>query len=683
MEYDGLENTEFAGFAVGPILTRSASGVSYSATKDEATFVLKVLPPSLGESDHPAASRFLEALETASTLSDSNLVRFIGLEEAEGFRFAVLEHIAGPTLAEMIDGRGALPLQEAADILRQVFKGLAAAHKAGLVHGSLESAKLVLDPAGKWKITGFGFPLRDLLESGTAAPEAEGEGGAGVCPEGVEGSEIDVRSDLYAAGVIAYEMLTGAPPFTARSEKELRPLHATEAPRPPADVNTWLPPFVSDFVLKLLAKEPAGRFAKATTASRALEAALAGMAFTEEEEPEPEPDSEPEAPAGDTTPDEPEGGGLLATLWEAGDDAVPEAEKPTEDEPEEDESAKEEPEGEEPEKEEPAPEGLKKKKAPKRPTQVVRGVFASLDGSSTLDGEAKPPKPGFQEGETEIDPSMTKAGPGSLRTTEEGWDFDLGGENESMDTFDVSTSTVAEEDETRVAESEAEEGEGEEEGEGLETTRDGFDEEPVPTPEEEAAKAEAEKGRVVKSSSEHFGKDAALEETEDRGEEWVHVGPWTKTDEGGDAEAGEGEGTVETAADDPFAEFYQMREGVAEEVESRISDPRSAAETVEELLEKVRWAWDRRSVDLAAATLMKALDLEPENPEGLSLKSEIDGCLAEIEELREQGEAAFASSALGGAKEAYEEILRRFPGNRDAVRRLDEIETVLKKRKDR
>ncbi|MHC4779070.1 MAG: serine/threonine-protein kinase, partial [Planctomycetota bacterium] len=564
MGHDKLENSEFAGFSVDSKVGEYASGILYEARGDGVSLHLKALPPGLTSSDHPSATRFMEALETAAGLRRENVLGVMIVDEADGIGYVALERVDGPTLSEILEKRGALPLHEGAAIVRQLLSGLEACHSAGLIHGELEPAKVVQAPDGTWKITGVGFPERYLLDADVGIPGQWPDVAHYAAPESAGVLEMDPRSDLYSLGAIAFEIFAGAPPFSAESDDELRESHQTAEPEYPGDSNPSLSPTVCEYVLRLLAKDPEDRFPDASTAKRALEAALAGVALGEEEgtssvEPtEVEArDTVAEAPLTETDGTEEDGGGgLLAAAWASETDGGS---------------------GEDPSSEDTGggpsltDKDIETLKQAKGPTQVIEGVFASLGGSSTirkkpgLEGEDEPP-------EKEDESPVT----GLIKKEDSELPWDLGGddsEHESRETFDISGSPGAVDGWERGG-AETEEGFEEEPSAPLEgfvdappAAQSGTDVEPGPEgaedpdgesevdPEEEAAAVEMEKGRAVTTAKDHFGSEAAEEEEKD----WVDLGPWKKGPEGDEKEAS-------------FDEFHEMRMGVASEVESKVSE---------------------------------------------------------------------------------------------------------------
>ena len=194
VEYDRLENSEFAGFSVGPLIRRDGDGVTYDAVGDGIRVRLKVLHPSLSEAAGEPASLYFEALDAAEATRHENLVNVESTGESDGLRFAVLEFVEGPALAELLGGHGPLKLPAAADILGQIFQGLQVLHEAGIVHGSIRPDRIVQGPEGSWKIDGFGFPAWRLSESGLDLPEEEPVPAVYLSPEHVTGTVLEPGS---------------------------------------------------------------------------------------------------------------------------------------------------------------------------------------------------------------------------------------------------------------------------------------------------------------------------------------------------------------------------------------------------------------------------------------------------------------------------------------------------------
>ncbi|NUS99048.1 MAG: serine/threonine protein kinase, partial [Gemmatimonadaceae bacterium] len=203
-------------------LGRGGMGIVYCARDKrlKRTVAVKLLPPELAfRSD--IRSRFLREAETAAQLSHPNIVPIYSVDEMENLVFFVMAYVAGNNLARELHERGRFGIPETRRILREVADALAYAHGRSVVHRDIKPDNILLDKeTGRAMVTDFGIARAVSDTDGsrlTATGMAIGTP-AYMSPEQAAGErEIDGRSDLYALGVVAYQMLTGAPPFTAAS----------------------------------------------------------------------------------------------------------------------------------------------------------------------------------------------------------------------------------------------------------------------------------------------------------------------------------------------------------------------------------------------------------------------------------------------------------------------------------
>jgi hypothetical protein len=231
--------------------------------------------------DRPGAvERFRREARTAARLAHPNVVAVHDAEQAGNVHFLVLEYVDGETLDRVVERRGPLPVAEACDYLRQAALGLQHAHEQGMVHRDLKPANLIVTPAGRVKVLDFG--LAQMARAGEAAagltPEGAVVGTPGyLAPEQARDARAaDIRADLYSLGCTLYHLLAGRPPFPADSLLQQLLDHQDRTPRPLAEVRPEVPPELARIVARLLAKEPARRFASPAELATALEPFAAG-----------------------------------------------------------------------------------------------------------------------------------------------------------------------------------------------------------------------------------------------------------------------------------------------------------------------------------------------------------------------------------------------------------------------
>jgi serine/threonine-protein kinase len=238
----------------------------------EREVTIKVLRPDLaGNPDLEA--RFREEALTLARLHRPNIAFLYALEREGDELFMVMEYIPGDSLATILARSVAIEALTAADWCSQVLDAVEHAHQKGVVHRDIKPANLVLTPDGEVKVLDFGV-ARVL---GTARQTRAG-GIVGtvayMSPEQVQGKDVDGRTDVYAVGIVLYEMLTGRLPFDAADEFTLMRAQVEQIPDPPSRWRPTVPPWLDAAVLKALAKRPEDRFQTAREFREALRAGL-------------------------------------------------------------------------------------------------------------------------------------------------------------------------------------------------------------------------------------------------------------------------------------------------------------------------------------------------------------------------------------------------------------------------
>ena len=223
---------------------------------------VKVLPTgTLGDED--ARRRFRKEALALSRLNHPNIATVHDFDTQDGVDFLVMEYIAGVTLNELLK-QGPLPERQILDLGIQLAEGLVSAHKEGIVHQDIKPGNLRLTPEGRLKILDFGLAKLAPLVSGARTESVVGtQPIAGtlsyMAPEQLLGSTIDGRTDIYAAGVVLYEMSTGQHPFKVALVAVLTDAILHRTPAPPNRLNTAVSPGLGDIILRCLKKEPEGR----------------------------------------------------------------------------------------------------------------------------------------------------------------------------------------------------------------------------------------------------------------------------------------------------------------------------------------------------------------------------------------------------------------------------------------
>ena len=249
------------------LLGRGGMGEVYRADdlKLGQPVALKFLPPALA-TDPVTRERFFAEVRITRQLSHPNICRVYDIEEVDGLHFLSMEYIDGEDLDSLLKRIGHLSNEKALDIARQLVRGLAAAHERGVLHRDLKPANIMLDGHGRVRITDFGLAIAgaDHAHGDTAGTPVY------MAPEQLAGKGASVRSDVYALGLVLYEICTGRRAFTAATLAELRERKEHEAPVPPAEVRATIDPAVERVILRCLERDPRLRPASVAQLAGAL-----------------------------------------------------------------------------------------------------------------------------------------------------------------------------------------------------------------------------------------------------------------------------------------------------------------------------------------------------------------------------------------------------------------------------
>lgn len=272
-------------YAIERTLGDGVSGTVYAATRsaDGVRVALKVIHPHL-LGDRQILGRFHREAAILKALQGEHLVKLLDLIEGEGLLAIVLEYVDGRSLDGLLAERGPLSLDEAIELMLQIASALDAAHAAGIVHRDLKPANvLVTTPRSEHarleaRVVDFGLAkvlhgdktTTGITEQGMIFGTAEY-----MSPEQVRGEDVDARCDVYAAGIILYELLTGQVPFVGRTPVATMSAQLFEPPRPPRLVAParGISPALEAVVLRALEKDRELRHASARAFAEALGAA--------------------------------------------------------------------------------------------------------------------------------------------------------------------------------------------------------------------------------------------------------------------------------------------------------------------------------------------------------------------------------------------------------------------------
>ena len=213
-------------------------------------------------SDDPNfVERFRREAQRAANLNHPNIVSVYDWGEERGTYFIVMEYVEGRSLAEIIRTGGPLHPDRAAEVASEVAAGLGFAHRNGIVHRDVKPGNVLVAPNGHVKVADFGI-ARALAGAQNEITQAGIVMGTAtyLSPEQAQGREVDPRSDLYALGVVLYEMLLGRPPFGGDTPVALATQHVQNSPPSLRAAGASIADSLEAVTMKLLAKNPVNRY---------------------------------------------------------------------------------------------------------------------------------------------------------------------------------------------------------------------------------------------------------------------------------------------------------------------------------------------------------------------------------------------------------------------------------------
>jgi len=222
-------------------------------------------------SDDDFVKRFSYEAQSAAKLSHPNIVNVYDFGQEDHSYYIVMELVDGATLGEIVRDERVLPEPVAVDYAIQIASGLANAHRQGLLHRDVKPANILVTKDDVVKLSDFGI-ARAVSENtiGVTQPGMVMGSVAYISPEQAQGHDIDERSDLYSVGVVLYQMLTGALPFSGENPVAVALKHVSQPAAPIDPATTGVSPAVASIVGRLLRKNPADRFSSATELASAL-----------------------------------------------------------------------------------------------------------------------------------------------------------------------------------------------------------------------------------------------------------------------------------------------------------------------------------------------------------------------------------------------------------------------------
>ena len=252
-------------YRVQTVLGAGAMGTVFLADdlQLEESIALKVLASESFIPGTSALQNVKSEIRLARRITHPNVVRVHDLGEADGLWFLTMEYVPGMTLRQVVRQHGALALRPGLQIAKQLCRGLAAVHGAGIIHRDVKPQNIMVLPSGLVKLMDFGIAQTEGgLDLATESGFLVGTPSY-MSPEQTQGATVDARSDIYAVGAVMFEMFTGSTPFVADDALKVMQMHVSAEPPAPSGLRPDLPESIERLILACLAKPPARRPASA------------------------------------------------------------------------------------------------------------------------------------------------------------------------------------------------------------------------------------------------------------------------------------------------------------------------------------------------------------------------------------------------------------------------------------
>ena len=262
-------------YQIEKLVARGGMATVYLAEDNrlDRKVAIKVIHPHLAN-DQTFREKFVREAKIAAKLSHPNLVNVFDQAEDGDVVFLAMEYVSGITLRDALDKFGAISAERALDVFEPIIAALAAAHSAGVLHRDLKPENVLLSDDGKVKLSDFGLarPISAQTQTGGVVGTV-----AYLSPELVSRGVADARSDVYAAGIMLFELLTGQQPFKGEQAVQVAMQHANSEVPPPSSINSSVPELLDEIVLWATAKLPQNRPSDAMELHRILVRAKADL----------------------------------------------------------------------------------------------------------------------------------------------------------------------------------------------------------------------------------------------------------------------------------------------------------------------------------------------------------------------------------------------------------------------
>src|ERR1700677_1386849 len=257
-------------YAVTARIAHGGMATVYLATDTrlDREVALKVMHADLAR-DSEFVDRFIGEAKSVARLSHQNIVAVFDQGSDGQSLYLAMEYVPGPTLRALLRERRWLPWPEALAIMEPILAALAAAHQAGIVHRDVKPENVLITGDGRVKVVDFGLARASAAVGNTRAGVIIGSVGY-IAPEQVIGAPTDARTDVYAAGIMLFEMLTGRQPFSGETPLAVAYAHVNSDVPPVASLVGGIPPALDQLVTAATSRDPQWRAAKAGAFLRAV-----------------------------------------------------------------------------------------------------------------------------------------------------------------------------------------------------------------------------------------------------------------------------------------------------------------------------------------------------------------------------------------------------------------------------
>lgn len=269
--------TKLGRYDIVRVLGKGAMGLVYEARDpnlDRRVAIKTIKVENLSaEASADYEARFRTEARSAARLQHPNIVSVYDSERHGDTAYLVMEYVQGDDLKQHLDGGKRYSLEQSLGIVRDLLSALDYAHRQNIVHRDVKPANLLVEASGRVKLTDFG--VARIQDSGEATRTKGSMVGTlkYMSPEQVQGLAVDARSDLFAAGIVLYQLLTGKRPFDGEGEFAIIHQIVSQQPAPPSSINPQLPAALDAVVARALAKQREDRFASAQEFALALQEA--------------------------------------------------------------------------------------------------------------------------------------------------------------------------------------------------------------------------------------------------------------------------------------------------------------------------------------------------------------------------------------------------------------------------